>query len=110
MDNPRFARATFFSDSFVLSMQSDRIFYMIRELGQLCRFLLMEGMLCRGAITVGSLFHQDPLVIGPAFLEAYRLEQNVAFYPRIILSDAAMKLWKMEFCPSQRSTRTLNRL
>jgi hypothetical protein len=97
MDDARFAGATFFSDSFVLSMQPDRMFYMVREVGHLCRFLLLQGLPCRGAITVGSLYHHDRLVIGPAFLDAYRLEQSVACYPRIILDDTAIEFWRMEF-------------
>lgn len=36
-------------------------------------------------------------MIGPAFVGAYRLEQSVACYPRVILDEAAMKLWKEEF-------------
>ncbi len=97
MDDARFASATFFSDSFVLSMQSCRMFYMVREVGHLCRFLLLQGLPCRGAITVGSLYHHDRFVIGPAFLDAYRLEQSVACYPRIILDDVAMAFWREEF-------------
>ncbi len=93
-----FATASFFSDSFVLSMmQADRVFYMVREIGYLCRHLLLLGFPCRGAITVGSLYHHKRIVVGPAFVDAYRLEQSVAIYPRVILDDATMAHWKHEF-------------
>lgn len=96
MDDPRFAGATFFSDSFVLSMEPDRIFYMVREVGHLCRFLLLHGLPCRGAITTGLLYHEGQFVIGPAFVAAYELEL-VACHPRVILDNTSMELWRMEF-------------
>jgi len=91
--------AAFFSDSFVLSIGSDRVFYLIREAGYLCRHLLLQGFPCRGAITTGSLYHQERIVVGPAFVKAYQLEQSVAIYPRVILDDATMQWWKHEFRP-----------
>ncbi|MBF0561492.1 MAG: hypothetical protein HQL37_05605 [Alphaproteobacteria bacterium] len=98
---------TFFSDSFVISMMPpDRIFYMVREVGHLCRHLLMLGLPCRGAITVGSLYHHKQIVVGPAFVNAHRLEQTVAIYPRVILDDAAMSYWKYEFRTDELSGRS----
>lgn len=95
----RFADAAFFSDSFVLSMQSpeNHAIHLIRETGYLCRYLLLQGFPCRGAITTGSLYHRDRFVVGPALVDAYRLERSVATYPRIILDDATMAHWKHEF-------------
>lgn len=89
--------AAFFSDSFVLSMNVDRLFYLIRETGNLCRLLLLLGFPCRGAITAGALYHRERIVVGPALVNAYQLEQSVSIYPRIILDDAAMAHWKHEF-------------
>jgi hypothetical protein len=89
--------AAFFSDSFVLSMNVDRLFYLVRETGNLCRLLLLLGFPCRGAITAGALYHRERIVVGPALVNAYQLEQSVAIYPRIILDDVAMAHWKHEF-------------
>ena len=94
-----FAEADFFSDSFVLSMQSDRVLYLIRETGYLCRYLLLQGFPCRGAICSGALYHHDRVVVGPALVKAYRLEQTVAVYPRVIVDDGAMEHWRDEFSP-----------
>lgn len=47
---------------------------------------LNEGIVIRGGISCGKLFHQDNIVFGPAMVEAHLLEQNVAKYPRVILS------------------------
>ena len=94
-----FAETAFFSDSFVLSMQSpeSRLFNLVRETGYLCRYLLLQGFLCRGAITTGSLYHQGQFVAGPALVKAYQLEQSVAVYPRIILDNASIKIWRHNF-------------
>jgi hypothetical protein len=90
----RFADAAFFSDSFVLSVHppESALIYLIRETGYLCRYLLLQGFPSRGAITTGSLYHDGRFVVGPALVGAYRLEQSVAIYPRIILDDATMAL------------------
>jgi hypothetical protein len=89
----------FFSDSFVLSMHADRVLYLVRETGNFCRYLLLQGLLCRGAITAGSLYHHERIVVGPALVRAYRSEQCAAIYPRVILDDAAMEYWTEEFAP-----------
>lgn len=44
-----------------------------------------ESVLLRGAVTVGSLHHEEDQVFGPALVRAYYLETDVAQYPRIIL-------------------------
>lgn len=95
----RFADGAFFSDCFVLSMHPPevRLIHLIRETGYLCRYLLLQGFPCRGAITTGSLYHHGRFIVGPALVNAYRLEQSVAIYPRIILDDATMGHWKHEF-------------
>lgn len=53
---------------------------------------LSKGYLSRGGIAKGSVIHEGGkdgrpgLVFGPAFIEAYQLEQEVAEYPRVVLS------------------------
>ena len=51
---------------------------------ELSRMLLRTGYFARGAITKGRLYHDHSMVFGPAFLEAYRLETEVATFPRIM--------------------------
>jgi hypothetical protein len=93
------AEAVFFSDSFAISMLSPehRLFYLIRETGMLCRYLLLQGFACRGAITTGPLYHRHRFIVGPAFVDAYRLERSVAIYPRVIMDATTMEYWKAEF-------------
>jgi hypothetical protein len=52
--------------------------------GQLALGLLENGIVTRGAVTVGSLYHQGNIVFGPALVEAYELESRIAVYPRIV--------------------------
>lgn len=97
-----FAEAAFFSDCFILSMTPPdlRTLFVIREVGYLCRYLLWQGFVCRGAITSGALYHRERLIVGPALVCAYQLEQSVAIYPRVILDDETMAHWRNEFIES----------
>lgn len=51
------------------------------------RTFLSEGIMLRGAICRGKLYHEDNIVFGPAMVEAHLLEQHIAIYPRIVLSS-----------------------
>lgn len=53
--------------------------------------LLRLGFLARGGIALGSVYHQDGKILGPAMLEAYRLEHRVAIYPRVVLGSTVLK-------------------
>jgi hypothetical protein len=59
---------------------------------EFCESLLGAGLYTRGAITVGDVIHDADAAIGPAFIEAYRLEKSVACYPRLVISNEAAKL------------------
>jgi hypothetical protein len=60
---------------------------------QVSHALLNAGYLVRGGIAVGSVWHNISNVVGPAYQEAYLLEQK-SWEPRIILSEEAMRLWQ----------------
>jgi len=55
-------------------------------IGDLAAGALRLGLLIRGGITVGPLYHQAGVVIGKAMNEAYDLEARVASYPRVVVS------------------------
>lgn len=85
---------TCFSDSIAVSVQVDdgsideAVSTFIANLSLLGAELLRNGILIRGGITIGELVHSESgIIVGPAMIEAYELESNVACYPRIILSD-----------------------
>jgi hypothetical protein len=46
------------------------------------------GLLIRGGIAIGQLFHAGGIVIGNGLVDAYELESKEARYPRVLISDA----------------------
>jgi hypothetical protein len=45
------------------------------------------GMLVRGGVTIGRLYHSGGVVFGEGLVDAYNLESRVAIYPRIAVSS-----------------------
>jgi hypothetical protein len=78
---------TQFSDSIILSADASAD-WAFENILSTTMFLIIElaahGILLRGGITRGEIYHKENLAFGPAFIRAYRLEQ-AAGTPRIIL-------------------------
>jgi len=68
--------------------------------------LARKGYFLRGAISVGELYIDEDIVFGPALMEAYQAEQNLAVYPRVILCDSA----EMEYRDPRRERKVSNLL
>ena len=90
---------TSISDCIIVSVPFDdgtfhqHLSALVSELSFIGSKLLLSGVAIRGAITVGKIIHaKSNLLLGPAYVEAYQLEENVAVYPRIILSEEIRKL------------------
>ena len=81
-----------FSDSFVFSCCSNLMYFevLISLVNKLYLKMLELGTLARGGISVGSMYHDDGMAFGPAFLDAYHLENTVARYPRIVLGKRTL--------------------
>jgi hypothetical protein len=77
-----------FSDSVVLSEKASvRGFrHLTITIRTLTIDLLRQGLLMRGGIAKGKLHHDEKIMFGPAFLEAYGIESTIANYPRVVLS------------------------
>jgi hypothetical protein len=89
-------QVTQFSDSIVVSYKLDErsaVFEMLYDMHFLQIELAQRGILVRGAITSGLLFHDQQIVFGPALVEAAELEK-LAMYPRVILSQEIIDLGK----------------
>jgi hypothetical protein len=84
--------ATHFSDTLVIScpIKSPASDMLLPRVQGICESLLWHGHYTRGAIVVGDLVHRENLIFGPALIEAYKLERDVAKYPRIIVTPAAL--------------------
>ena len=88
-------KITQFSDCLIISTRDD--FYgkthLINTLGFLSMSLLHQGLLLRGGLTIGKLYHQESMVFGPALLKAHELESRSAVYPRIIIELVLSERW-----------------
>lgn len=85
---------TLFSDTAVMSCRPNlaAVTVLVSQVQWFCVDLMLAGIFTRGSIVRGLLHHQDGTVVGPALVEAHRLESTVALYPRIVLSDAVAPL------------------
>jgi hypothetical protein len=45
------------------------------------------GLLVRGGLSRGRLYHDGRVVVGEAMVDAYCLEKKVALYPRVVVSE-----------------------
>ncbi len=81
---------TMFSDSIVISQPFDSFFDIsefVEFISKIQYTLLTEGILIRGGISTGTLYHSDKYLFGTAIVSAYKLESKKAIYPRIIIDE-----------------------
>ncbi|AWP28105.1 hypothetical protein [Paenibacillus sp. Cedars] len=96
---------TQFSDSIILSTdivvpEIDGLkFHNINNIMNMCSLLsylqarfLNEGVLLRGGLTWGPIFHEKNICFGPAFIKAYLLENQLASTPRIVIDPNIISL------------------
>ena len=91
-------QATAFSDNIVLSDEptSLGVGRVVESTLMIASMLLERGILSRGGIVIGPLFHEEGIVFGLGLVEAYELEKSVAVYPRIVVSDAAAEKFEAQ--------------
>lgn len=84
-------QSRFFSDTIVFFMKENsddisQLFFIIRYLQD----RLWEKKIClRGAVTLGEMYwpyEKESITLGPALIDAYRLESRIAIFPRILVS------------------------
>jgi hypothetical protein len=78
---------TSFSDCVVISDLQQNFDSVMASARSLYLDLLRHGILSRGAITIGTVFHKGRIVFGEGLVSAYTLESSAAVYPRIIVPD-----------------------
>jgi hypothetical protein len=85
-----------FSDCIVMSENASDygLSHLVYAVSGLARDLLAEGVLARGGIAKGRLYHSDGIVFGPALIVAYGLESTTAKYPRIVVDRGAHQHFK----------------
>lgn len=94
-------KARAFSDSIILtcpvdsknSIMLDNALRKIAVISSAFQMLVtLHGFFIRGAITVGLHCDRDDVFFGPAFIEAYEAEKQLANWPRVILLPKALDL------------------
>lgn len=83
-------RVTAFSDCYVISAEPAHEVDLFSTVHWLAAHLLTTGILTRGAIVFGPIYHRGRTLFGPAVVEAHDLERQVAYYPRVVVSEEAM--------------------
>lgn len=80
-------RMTAFSDSIIITTNETEqgLMHLLQHVEKIGFGLSRIGMLYRGGIANGLVYHDGQQVFGPAVLEAYELEQQANF-PRVVLS------------------------
>lgn len=82
------------SDSFVFVCEPKTVILLIELLSSIQARILSEcKFLLRGAITIGDAIvrEEGKFIIGPAYIQAYQLQENDAIYPRIIVDKSVVK-------------------
>jgi len=82
---------TAFSDSIVITydaIDGDAVSSILFDIYCMQIDLVASGFLLRGAVTIGDVFHNGGVIVGPAMVKAYELESKVAIYPRVIVDPA----------------------
>ncbi|MFJ7971345.1 hypothetical protein [Psychrobacillus sp. NPDC096389] len=77
-----------FSDSLIIStpiFNHTSIFSFTLQITYLQAYFLNKGVLLRGGVSYGQIFHQGNICFGPAFIRAYKLENELADVPRIVI-------------------------
>ncbi len=83
---------TSISDSLVFSIglkEHGAMNKITKLLSAFTQILLSQyGLLLRGGIAVGKLYHDSDVVYGPGLVKAYELENKFSIYPRIIIDPS----------------------
>ena len=94
-------RSWYFSDSFVFLMKDNpenlsHLFLIVRYLQDR---LFREGYLLRGAIVKEKMYYPEDdenVLLGQGMIDAYKLESEIAIYPRVVISEKLLNYIKKE--------------
>ncbi len=88
-----------FSDNFLIALKTseERLAEDFSTVGNIVGFLYnlclrMYNILLRGAIAVGDMHIDENIVLGEALIKAYKMESEIAIYPRIVIDQDIIKI------------------
>lgn len=89
--------AKIFSDNIVVSIKAvpekaNSLLIMCGFLSLLQSQFLLSGYLVRGGIAIGEFFIDDTMAWGDALIKAYKMESEIAIYPRIVIHPELTEL------------------
>lgn len=85
---------TAFSDCYVLSEVAPA-WHVLAAVQALASRFLAQGILTRGGVVREKAYHNGRILFGPGIVEAYKLESEVAKYPRILVTEAVRnEVWQ----------------
>jgi disulfide oxidoreductase YuzD len=70
------------------------LFYELLDLIHIQLALFEKGILIRGSVVINEVFHRNPYIFGPGLNQAYKIENEKAIYPRIVVSEEIFELVK----------------
>lgn len=73
-----------------LGVEQGLLYWELLDLAYIQSHLAEDGILIRGAMTVGDIYVDERLIFGPALIRAYELERGVASYPRIVMDSRVL--------------------
>lgn len=99
LKNKSSIQITHFSDSIVFSIGLENDMYamsLFEYVGRITYRLWKDfKILIRGGVSIGNLIHKENGVLfGPAMVNAYDYETNLANYPRIIFDDLSYNVYR----------------
>lgn len=100
-----------FSDNMAVSIKietGEELLKIIEFASYLSWQLISKGVLSRGGVAVGNLYHKNGIIYGPALLNAYYLESQVAIFPRVILEKDAINKFSAIRCISSEIENRIN--
>lgn len=62
----------------------------------------INNLLARGGISCGNFFKDERMIWGNALIQAYKLEGQIAIYPRIIVEPEIAEIIKSIMKPEKR--------
>lgn len=65
---------------------------------------LQHGLLTRGCVTLGDIYHNQDTWFGPGIIDAYEHESKIANHPRVILSKSGYEYFENEMIAVKESS------
>lgn len=97
-----------FSDSAIISYPMDYeggLFFILLDIIHLQLDLACLGILIRGGIAIGPMYHRGQIAYGPAMNRAYFLESEYAKMPRIVVEEETIREGIVKTCASRHTVQ-----